>query len=330
MIIVTGGAGFIGSNILAALELAGYKNTVVVDWLGDEEKWKNIAKRNLFDVVSPEELDAFLSKYRTEIEGIVHMGAISTTTEKDVDKIVRSNIRLTWDLWEYCRDFGKRFIFASSAATYGAGENGFEDDDSLEYLNKLRPLNPYGWSKAFIDRKIASTVATGEKHRIPPQFVGLKFFNVYGPNEYHKGGQKSVVAHIFPKVKNEEAVPLFKSYHPNYGDGGQLRDFVWVGDITGVILWLFENPQVNGLFNIGCGEARSFTDLAVSVWSAMAKTPKIQYIDMPEALRGQYQYYTQASMTKLRTVGYTKPMTRLEDGIGMYVRDFLNQDDPYL
>ncbi|MGL6196785.1 MAG: ADP-glyceromanno-heptose 6-epimerase [Thermoguttaceae bacterium] len=330
MIIVTGGAGFIGSNILSGLETAGYNDVVVVDWLGDDEKWKNIAKRNLFDVVSPEELDDFLLKYKTEIETIVHMGAISTTTEKNVDKIVQSNIRLTWNLWEYCRDLGKRLIFASSAATYGAGENGFDDDDSQEYLSKLRPLNPYGWSKAFIDRKIAGIVAAEDKRLTPPQFVGLKFFNVYGPNEYHKGGQKSVVAHIFPKVKNDEEVSLFKSYNPRYEDGGQLRDFVWVGDIVDVTLWLLENPQVNGLFNVGSGEARTFADLAEAVWNSLDKTPKIKYIDMPEGLREQYQYYTEANMTKLRATGYTKEMTRLEDGVRIFVRDFLNQDDQYL
>ena len=330
VIIITGGAGFIGSCVVAGLERAGYEGTVVVDWLGDGEKWKNIAKRNLFDIVSPEELDTFLVKYCSEIDAVIHMGAISTTTEKDADKFVQNNIRLTWNLWEYCRNNNKRFIYASSAATYGAGENGFDDDDSPEYLNRLRPLNPYGWSKAFIDRKVAGIVATGEKHRLPPQYAGLKFFNVYGPNEYHKEGQKSVIAHIFPKVKNDEPVPLFKSYNPNYEDGGQLRDFVWVEDIADITLWLLENPKVSGLFNVGSGEARSFVDLARAVWQAMDKTPKITYIDMPEGLRGQYQYYTQASISKLRAAGYAKEMTRLEDGVGMYVRDFLNRDDQYL
>ncbi|MGL4943643.1 MAG: ADP-glyceromanno-heptose 6-epimerase [Thermoguttaceae bacterium] len=328
MIIVTGGAGFIGSNIVAGLELAGHKNTVVVDWLGSGDKWKNIAKRNLFDVVAPDELDVFLVKHRAEVDGVVHMGAISTTTERDADKFVHSNIRLTWNLWEFSRDFGKRFIFASSAATYGAGENGFEDDDSPAYLNRLRPLNPYGWSKAFIDRKIAETIRRGQA--TPPQFAGLKFFNVYGPNEYHKEGQQSVVAHIFPKVKNDEAVSLFKSYNPSYEDGGQLRDFVWAGDITDVVLWLLENPQVGGLFNVGSGEAHSFEDLARATWNAIGKTPKITYIEMPEGLREQYQYYTKANINKLRNAGYTKDMTRLEDGVGIYVRDFLNQDDKYL
>ncbi len=332
MIIVTGGAGFIGSNILAGLEKAGYKNLVAVDWLGCEDKWKNIAKRNLADVVIPEEMPDFLAKRRDEIWAVIHMGAISTTTEKNVDSFVQNNIRLTWDLWEFCRNFGKRFIFASSAATYGAGENGFEDDDSPEYLNRLRPLNPYGWSKAFIDRKIAATRAmgVGSGHLTPPQYAGLKFFNVYGPNEYHKGGQKSVVAHLFPKVQNDEEVSLFKSYHPDYQDGEQLRDFVWVGDIVDVTLWLMENRHVSGLFNVGAGEARSFNDLARATWRAMDKTPKIAYIDMPDGLAKQYQYYTMANIKKLRDAGYTKAMTRLEDGVGIYVREFLNREDPYL
>ncbi len=328
MIIVTGGAGFIGSNILAGLEDSGYKDIVVTDWLGNEEKWKNIAKRNLADVVEPEQMTDFLLKYQKDITAIVHMGAISTTTERDVDLFVRNNINLTWSLWEYCRDYHKQFIFASSAATYGAGECGFDDDASCTYLNRLRPLNPYGWSKAFIDRKIASVLAASGK--TPPQQVGLKFFNVYGPNEYHKGGQKSVIAHIFPQVRNNDEVLLFKSYNKDYADGGQLRDFVWVGDIVHVILWMLAHKDVSGLFNVGSGEARSFYDLAKSTWDAMGKTPKIGYKDMPDGLRAQYQYYTKAVLTKLRSVGYTRDMTRLEDGARKYVCDYLNREDPYL
>lgn len=328
MIIVTGGAGFIGSNILKGLENKGYKDIVVVDWLGQEDKWKNIAKRELAAVVMPEDLDDYLKKHESEITAVIHMGAISTTTEKDVDLIVRSNQQLTTRLWEFCRDYDKQFIYASSAATYGSGEKGFEDDDSLDYLNALRPLNPYGWSKAFFDRKVARDLA--EKRKTPKQFVGLKFFNVYGPNEYHKGGQKSVIAHIFPVVKKNEEVKLFKSYHPDYKDGWQLRDFVWVGDIVNVILWMLEHPEVNGLFNVGSGEARSFYDLAKATWTAMGKEPKIGYRDMPEELRGKYQYYTKANLTKLRSVGYDLPMTSLEDGIRQYVQNYLNTEDPYL
>ena len=327
MIVVTGGAGFIGSNILAGLEEKGYKNIVVVDYLGNEDKWRNIAKRELAAIISPEDIYDFLEKKKDEITAIIHMGAISATTEKDVDLIKRTNIDLTWNLWEFCSKYEKQFIFASSAATYGDGKFGFEDKDDLEYLNSLRPLNPYGWSKAFIDRKIAREKK--ENRKTPAQYVGLKFFNVYGPNEYHKGGQKSVVAHIFPLVQKNEEVLLFKSYHPDYKDGWQLRDFVWVGDIVNVILWFLENSSVSGLFNVGAGEARSFYDLAKATWDAMGKEPKIGYKDMPVELRGKYQYYTKANIEKLRSVGYTRPMTKLEDGIKEYVQNYLNKEDSY-
>ena len=328
MIIVTGGAGFIGSNIVAELEQQGYKDIVVVDWLGSDDKWKNIAKRELAAVIQPEQLSEFLENHKSEIEAIIHMGAVSATTEKDVDLIIKSNFQLSWELWCFCRDNDKQFIYASSAATYGDGSSGFIDRDDLEFVNKLRPLNAYGWSKALFDRKVAREVL--EKRKTPKQYAGLKFFNVYGPNEYHKGGQKSVVAHIFPQVKNDEEVKLFKSYNSQYADGQQLRDFVWVGDCAAVVMWLLKNPQVNGLFNVGTGQARSFYDLAKATWTAMNKEPKIGFKDMPEELRGKYQYYTQADLTKLRSSGYDKPMTSLEDGIRQYVQNYLNKNDPYI
>ena len=319
MIIVTGGAGFIGSNIVAELEQQGYKDIVVVDWLGSDDKWKNIAKRELAAVIQPEQLSEFLENHKSEIEAIIHMGAVSATTEKDVDLIIKSNFQLSWELWCFCRDNDKQFIYASSAATYGDGSSGFIDRDDLEFVNKLRPLNAYGWSKALFDREVAREVL--EKRKTPKQYAGLKFFNVYGPNEYHKGGQKSVVAHIFPQVKNDEEVKLFKSYNSQYADGQQLRDFVWVGDCAAVVMWLLKNPQVNGLFNVGTGQARSFYDLAKATWAAINKEPKIGFKDMPEELRGKYQYYTQADLTKLRSSGYDKPMTSLEDGIRQYVQN---------
>lgn len=334
MIIVTGGAGFIGSNILAALEREmrdgkrAFDDLVVVDRLRNGDKWRNIAKRELAEVVAPERLPEFLAANVSEIDAIVHMGAISATTERDVDLIAESNIRLTRTLWDFCRDEEKRLIFASSAATYGGGELGFDDRDDLEYLNALRPLNAYGWSKAFIDRKIARDVSLGRK--TPKQFVGLKFFNVYGPNEYHKGGQKSVVAHLYPLVERDEETLLFKSHNPNYRDGEQLRDFVWVGDVANVVLWALDNPNVSGLFNVGSGEARSFYDLAKATWTAAGKTPKIAFKDMPEELRGKYQYYTKANMAKLRAAGYDKPSTSLEEGVRIYVQDFLSREDAYL
>lgn len=328
MIIVTGGAGFIGSCIVAALEKAGKKDIAVIDYLGTDEKWKNIAKRELAACVHPDDTDAFLAKHRHDITAVIHMGAISSTTETDADLINRSNFVLSWKLWEFCRDNGCSFIYASSAATYGDGALGFEDADTQEHLNALRPLNCYGWSKAVFDRKVARE---RDEHRpTPPQYAGLKFFNVYGPNEYHKGSMKSVIAHIFPIAKENEEVKLFKSYHPEYRDGWQLRDFVWVGDITNVILWLLDHPEVSGLFNVGAGEARSFYDLAAATFAALGLEPKIGYKEMPESLRPKYQYYTKADISKLRAAGYDRPMTSLEEGVRQYVQNFLNQPDPYL
>lgn len=327
MIIVTGGAGFIGSNIVAELEAQGYKDIVVVDWLGTEDKWKNIAKRELAAIVAPENMFEYINKNKEQIEAIIHMGAISATTEKDVDLIIRSNFELSWKLWEFCRDNNKQFIYASSAATYGDGSLGFVDKSDLEYLNQLRPLNPYGWSKVLFDRKVSREVL--EKRGTPKQYAGLKFFNVYGPNEYHKGGQKSVVAHIFPDVKIGNEVKLFKSYNSKYKDGEQLRDFVWVGDCVSVVMWLLKNPNVSGLFNVGTGQARTFYDLAKATWTAMGKEPKIGFKEMPETLRDKYQYYTQADLSNLRAKGYNKPMTPLEEGIRQYVQNFLNKEDAY-
>ncbi len=327
MIIVTGGAGFIGSNIVAELETQGYKDIVVVDWLGSDDKWKNIAKRELAAIVAPENMLEYINEHEAQIEAIIHMGAISATTEKDVDLIIRSNFELSWKLWEFCRDNHKQFIYASSAATYGDGSLGFVDRNDLEYLNQLRPLNPYGWSKVLFDRKVSREVL--EKRGTPKQYAGLKFFNVYGPNEYHKGGQKSVVAHIFPEVKAGNEVKLFKSYNPKYKDGEQLRDFVWVGDCVSVVMWLLKNPNVSGLFNVGTGQARSFYDLAKATWAALGKEPKIGFKDMPETLKNKYQYYTQADLSNLRAKGYNKPMTPLEEGVRQYVQDFLDKEDSY-
>ena len=328
MIIVTGGAGFIGSNIVAALQEQGYTDIVVADWLGSDDKWKNIAKRELSAIVAPEKLIAYADAHARDISAIIHMGAISTTTETDADLIIRSNFELTQELWQLCAQMDIPFIYASSAATYGDGALGFDDNASLPHLNSLRPLNPYGWSKALFDRWAAREEAEGRL--LPPQHVGLKFFNVYGPNEYHKGVQKSVVGHIFPDVKSGRPVRLFKSYHPDYADGQQLRDFVWVGDVVDVILWLLRHPKVSGLFNVGTGEARSFYDLAAATWAALGKAPQITYIDMPESLRSKYQYYTKANLDKLRAAGYTAPMTSLEEGVRRYVQGYLDCEDMYL
>lgn len=327
MYIVTGGAGFIGSNIVAALEKQG-KQVVVCDWLEDGDKWRNLRKRALYNVIAPEKLFDFLNDEHPTVDAVIHMGAISSTMETDVDKIIRNNFTLSLDLWKWCAEKKVPFIYASSAATYGDGEEGFKDVETEEDgLGKLRPLNAYGWSKHLFDRRVARQIENGDV--CPPQWAGLKFFNVYGPNEYHKGKQQSVVSHIFPTAKKKEGCTLFRSHHPDYEDGGQMRDFVWVGDCVNVIMWLLENPSVSGLFNVGSGKARSFKDLATAVYDAMGYKIDISYVDTPISIRDKYQYFTEADMSKLRALGYDTPSTALEDGIAQYVQDYLTQEDPY-
>jgi ADP-L-glycero-D-manno-heptose 6-epimerase len=329
MIVVTGGAGFIGANLLAGLDRENAPQLVCVDRLGRGDKWRNIAKRNLHDLVRPEDLPAFLAANKGRIEMVFHMGANSSTTETDVDEIVRSNVRATLDLWDWCAANGAAFIYASSAATYGGGEHGFVDDPAPAALAKLAPLNPYGWSKHMVDRRIAATLAD-PKAKKPRQHVGLKFFNVYGPNEYHKDAQRSVVHQIYPAAVAGEAFPLFRSHKPGIQDGGQKRDFIWVGDTVDAMLWFSANPQISGLFNMGTGKARSFLDLAASVYAAVGRAPQIAWRDTPETMRDKYQYLTEASTTRLRQAGYTKPFTELEEGVRRYVRNHLSAADPYL
>lgn len=325
MIIITGGAGFIGSNLVAALEARGDGPIVVVDRLGSGDKWRNIAKRDLHDLILPEALPDFLERNHPEIDAIIHMGAISATTETDADLIVANNFRLSLDLWDWCARTDTRFIYASSAATYGDGSAGF--DDAMGCLPTLRPLNPYGWSKHLFDRRVAATLATGG--RTPRQWAGLKFFNVFGPNEYHKGDMRSVPAKLWPTVAAGQPARLFASDRPDYADGGQMRDFVWVGDCVDVMLWLLDTPGVDGLFNLGSGRARTWNDLAAAMYAAAGRPVAIEYMPMPEHLKGKYQYFTEARVDKLRQAGYAKPFTSLEDGIGMYVRNFLATIDPY-
>lgn len=329
MILVTGGAGFIGSNLVASLaERTGRQADIVVcDSLGSDEKWRNIAKRELADIVPPAELMSYLAARRGVVETIFHLGAISATTERDADLIVGNNFRLSLALWEWCAENGCRFIYASSAATYGDGAQGFEDDASVEGLARLRPLNPYGWSKHLFDRRVARLIA--ENRPAPRQWAGLKFFNVYGPNEGHKGKQSSVVAQLYPRAAAGVPAILFRSHHPDYEDGGQLRDFVWVGDCVDVMLWLHQHPDVSGLFNLGTGKARSFADLARAVYVALGKEPRIDFVDTPVEIRDRYQYFTEARMEKLRSAGYPGQFTPIEEGVRRYVQDFLSQPDPY-
>jgi ADP-L-glycero-D-manno-heptose 6-epimerase len=326
MILVTGGAGFIGSNIVAGLADRG-EAVVVCDRLRSAEKWRNIARRDLVDVVTPEHLEQWLHDHGSRLDAVVHMGAISSTTETDADLIVEVNFRFSRFLWQWCAAHGVRLIYASSAATYGDGSAGFDDLATREALARLRPLNAYGWSKHLFDRRVLRALDEGEA--APPQWVGLKFFNVYGPNEWHKGGMQSVIAQKLPLAVAGEAVTLFRSHHPDYPDGGQRRDFVWVGDCVDVVLWLLDHAEVNGLFNLGTGEDRTFEDLARAVFTALGMPPSILYIDMPEAIREKYQYFTRAQMDRLRAAGYERPFTSLEDGVRTYVQDFLLRDDPY-
>ena len=329
VVLVTGGAGFIGSNVVARLARDWSREVVVCDWLGaaEEGRWRNIAKHPIADIIPPESLFDWLGRRGEDLELIVHLGAISSTTEPDVDKIVRNNFILSRDIFGWCAEHSRRLIYASSAATYGDGDLGFDDDTGLDALAALRPLNAYGWSKALFD---VHAVRAAQRGGAPPQWVGLKFFNVYGPNEAHKGSMKSVVAQIWPDVARGRMVQLFKSHRPDVADGGQLRDFVYVRDVVDVIAWLAERPDVSGVFNLGSGRARSFRELAEAVFAAAGKPPQIEYKPMPEALQGRYQYFTEARMERLRAAGYDGQFTSLEDGVGDYVRGYLSQPDPYL
>ena len=326
LILVTGGAGFIGSNIVAALSERGEK-IVICDWLEQGEKWKNVAKSVVSDFVDPDHLESWLHKNDSRLRAIIHMGAISATTETDGDLILKRNFNPTRNLWRFATENATPFIFASSAATYGNGAAGFDDNESEAVLATLQPLNLYGWSKHAIDKFIAREIARGAM--TPPQWAGLKFFNVYGPNEYHKGGMKSVIAQSYPKIAAGEAVTLFKSHNPDYEDGGQLRDFVYVKDCVDVVLWLLDNGSVSGLFNLGTGKARSFKDLAAATFKAANKPEKINYIDTPVEIRDKYQYFTEANMQKLRSCGFGGNFHSLEDGISDYVTNYLAKDDPY-
>jgi ADP-L-glycero-D-manno-heptose 6-epimerase len=327
MIIVTGGAGFIGSNIVAALEDRGETEVVVCDSLGDGDKWRNIAKRDLMGILPPESLFDFLEGQRGTIDTVFHMGAISATTATDADMVISNNVNFSLKLWEWCVLAEARLIYASSAATYGDGRAGFDDDESIDGLKDLRPLNLYGWSKHLFDRRIARLCADGQP--TPPQWAGLKFFNVFGPNEYHKGPMRSVAHQLHEQITAGDPVRLFRSHHPDYEDGGQTRDFVSVDDCVDVMMWLFDQPDASGLFNLGTGTARSFSDLARAVYTAMGAEPEIEFIDTPEAIRDKYQYFTQANMAKLREAGCGHAFRPLEESVGDYVREFLDQDDPY-
>jgi ADP-L-glycero-D-manno-heptose 6-epimerase len=324
MLLVTGGAGFIGSNVVAALNDAG-RDVAVCDVLGQDGKWRNLAKRRLADFVPPSELMEWLNGRR--LEAVIHLGAISETTATDGDLVIETNFRLSMRLLDWCTANTTPLIYASSAATYGDGEAGFRDDPSMDALQKLRPMNLYGWSKHLFDMAVAQRAARGE--RLPPQWAGLKFFNVFGPNEYHKGTMMSVLARRFDDVKAGRSVQLFKSHRDGIADGDQRRDFIYVDDVVRVTMWLLASPGVSGIFNVGTGTARSFRDLMLSAYAALGAKPNIQYIDMPEAIRGSYQYFTQSDVDRLLRAGYNGGFTTLEDAVERYVKGFLDRTDRF-
>jgi ADP-L-glycero-D-manno-heptose 6-epimerase len=326
MIVVTGGAGFIGSNLVAHLAAEG-ESVSVVDRLGSDEKWRNLAKHEVDELVDPDRLEPFLERRAGDVEYVFHMGAVTATTETDADLIAESNVRLSQRLWRWCTRQGVPLVYASSAATYGDGSQGFDDDGSPEALARLRPLNAYGWSKHVFDRWVARRIAQDEAR--PPQWAGLKFFNVYGPNEYHKGEMKSVVAKAHSFAASGEPVTLFRSHHPDYPDGGQKRDFVYVRDCVDVMAWLRAHPDVSGLFNVGTGRAQSWLELMRALFDAVHGELRVAWVDTPPELRERYQYYTEARMGRLREAGYQGAFAPVEDGVRAYVRDFLSAEDPY-
>lgn len=325
MIVITGGAGFIGSVLLWQLNQLGMDKILIVDDLAESTKWNNLVKRSFVDYIHKDKfLDQIQAGHFSKIDAIFHMGANSATTERNVDHLMENNTHYSAILFNYCADKGIPFIYASSAATYGDGALGFSDADSRVLMH---PINPYGFSKELFDRWAL------KQTRRPPAWQGLKFFNVYGPNEYHKGEQASLVFKAFHQIQSEGKVRLFKSYHPNYGDGGQLRDFVYVKDVVDVMIhfWQKGSQCQSGIYNVGTGRAQSFLDLANASFKAMDQAPVIEYIEMPGSIRGQYQYFTQADLTKLRQAGaYKKDFKSVEAGVDDYIRNHLRLADPYL
>jgi len=325
MLLVTGGAGFIGSNVVASLNEAGHADIAVNDILGSEGKWRNLAGRQLAEFVPPADLLRWLDGRK--LDAVVHLGAISSTTATDADLLIETNVRLSLRLFEWCASARTPFIYASSAATYGGGDAGFSDDWSPGALKRLKPMNLYGWSKHMFDLAVVERVA--RKDKLPPQWVGLKFFNVFGPNEYHKGEMMSLVAKRFDEAKAGEPIRLFKSHREGVADGEQKRDFIYVDDAVAVVRWLLETPTVSGIFNVGTGKARSFRDLMTAMFAALGRKPNIEYIDMPVSIRDAYQYFTQAEIGNLRRAGFGEEFATLEDGVKRYVSRYLDRADRY-
>lgn len=326
MIVITGGAGMIGSVIAWHLNtVLGRDDIVIADHFTQPDQWQNLCHRRYANYLDKDELLPWLETSGEKIDAVIHMGAISATTERDFNKLVTNNIRYSQQLWSWCAAHEVPFLYASSAATYGDGSEGYDDDETN--IDALRPLNGYGYSKQFFDQW--ALLQAREKRPVPPQWCGFKFFNVYGPNEYHKERMASVALHSFNQFRELGTVKLFKSNKPEYADGMQLRDFVYVKDAAAIVAHFLNRRDQSGIFNIGTGHARAFKDLAMAVMNSMGKKPSITYIDMPQDLHGKYQYFTEANIAKLREAGYTQPFHTLEDGVADYVQNYLMQADSY-
>jgi len=320
MIIITGGAGFIGSAIAAQLNSRGVDDILIVDILGDDEKWKNLRKLSYADYVEADDFLDMLAAGEVDwpVEAVFHMGACSDTTEQNCTYLVNNNYEFSKLVANWAVEAGARFIYASSAATYGDGSKGFADDEKK--LSELVPLNMYGYSKHMFDM-------WAKRAGLLDKIVGLKYFNVFGPNEYHKANMRSFVIKAFEQITSRGGVGLFKSYRDDYADGEQQRDFLYIKDAVDMTLFFMDNPKVNGIFNLGTAKARTWNDLVTATFAAMGKETNIEYIEMPEVLRGKYQYFTQADTGKLRKAGYAKELTSLEEAIKDYVQNYLMNDD---
>jgi ADP-L-glycero-D-manno-heptose 6-epimerase len=318
MIIVTGGAGFIGSVIVSKLNKEGISDILIVDSLKSSEKWKNLVGKKYTDYLDKSKLPEYLNSNKSlSIEAIIHMGACSSTTEKNADYLMENNYKYTKFLAEYCIEKNIRFIYASSAATYGNGSKGFSDDHAL--IPDLKPLNMYGYSKQLFDEWVLM-------NKLEDKVVGIKFFNVFGPNEYHKGDMSSVIYKSYFQILEDKKISLFKSYNPDFGHGEQKRDFIYIKDCAEVIWQFLNKKEINGIFNLGTGNARSWKDLANAVFHAMQIHPNIEFIEMPDYLKPKYQYFTQADMTKLNNSGIKISFTTLEDAVKDYVCNYLDKD----
>lgn len=315
MIVVTGAAGFIGSCLVSRLNKSGYTDIVVVDDFSKTEKDGNLEGKTIIAKVGRNDFIRWFDEFGNEVEFVFHIGARTDTTEFDKNIFDELNLNYSKDVWNLCVKYNVPLVYASSAATYGLGEYGYKDDHSI--VEKLKPLNPYGDSKNDFDKWVL------KQEKTPPFWAGLKFFNVYGPNEYHKGRMASVIFHAFNQINKTGGMKLFRSHNPEYRDGEQLRDFVYVKDVVEVCMYLMEGEPASGIYNLGSGKARTFLDLTKNTFKAMGKEENISFIDTPEDIRDKYQYFTEADMSKLINSGYNKPFYSLEEGVEDYVKNYL-------